>query len=202
MKHEAWGRWIDLLGIEMDAATAERLDAYERLLLEKAIPFGMIGGADRERLRERHVVDSLRALPLLGTAPMQVVDLGSGAGLPGIPLAIARPDLSFCLTELRRRRVSFIELALDNLQLRNVRIFAGKVEDLTGPFDVCLSRAFAEPARAWAVAESLLSQGGKLLFWAGRSFDVTSGTPGRARISVSTAPELADAGPVVIMTRQ
>jgi len=203
VKHEAWGRWTDLLGIEIDAATAERLDAYERLLLEKAIPLGMIGGADRERLRERHVVDSLRALPLLGTAPMQeVVDLGSGAGLPGIPLAIARPDLSFCLTELRRRRVSFIELVLDNLQLRNVRIFAGKVEDLTGPFDVCLSRAFAEPARAWAVAESLLSQGGKLLFWAGRSFDVTSGTPGGARISVSTAPELADAGPVVIMTRQ
>jgi 16S rRNA (guanine527-N7)-methyltransferase len=133
---------------------------------------------------------------------MQVVDLGSGAGLPGIPLAIVRPDVSFYLTELRRRRVAFIEFAVDSLQLRNVRIFAGKVEDLTGPFDVCLSRAFAEPARAWAVAESLLSQTGKLLFWAGRSFDVPSGTPGGARISVSTAPELADAGPVVIMTRQ
>jgi len=133
---------------------------------------------------------------------MQVVDVGSGAGLPGIPLALARPDLSFCLAELRRRRVAFLELAIDSLQLRNVRVFAGKVEDLAGPFDVCLSRAFAEPARAWAVAESLLSQTGKLLFWAGRSFDVTSGTPGGAHISVSTAPELADGGPVVIMTRQ
>jgi 16S rRNA (guanine527-N7)-methyltransferase len=202
VKHEAWGRWGDLLGLEIDAATAERLGAYERLLLEKALPLGMIGRADREHLHERHVVDSLRAISLLGPAPMLVVDLGSGAGLPGIPLAIARPDLSFCLTELRRRRVAFLELAVDDLELRNVRVFAGKVEDLTGPFDVCLSRAFAEPARAWAVAESLLSQTGKLLFWAGRSFDVTSGTPGGARISVSTAPELADAGPVVIMTRQ
>src|SRR5438552_12179549 len=132
VKHEAWGRWIDLLGIEIDAATAERLDAYERLLLEKAIPLGMIGGADRERIRERHVVDSLRALPLLGTAPIQVVDLGSGAGLPGIPLAIARPDLSFCLTELRRRRVSFIELALVDMHLRNVRFIAGKVDGQQG----------------------------------------------------------------------
>ena len=202
MKHEAWGRWGDLLGLEIDAATAERLDAYERLLLEKALPLGMIGRADREHVHERHLIDSLRAIPLLGPAPMQVVDLGSGAGLPGIPLALARPDLSFCLSELRRRRVAFLELAVDDLQLRNVRVFAGKVEDMTGPFDVCLSRAFAEPARAWAVAESLLSQSGKLLFWAGRSFDVTSGTPGGARISVSTAPELADAGPVVIMTRQ
>jgi hypothetical protein len=83
-----------------------------------------------------------------------------------------------------------------------VRVFAGKVEDLTGPFDVCLSRAFTQPARAWAIAESLLSPTGKLLFWAGRRFDVASGTPGGARISVSTTPELADAGPVVIMTRQ
>jgi len=202
VKHEAWGRWGDLLGLEIDAATAEQLEAYERLLLEKALPLGMIGRADREHVHERHLIDSLRAIPLLGPAPMQVVDLGSGAGLPGIPLALARPDLSFCLTELRRRRAAFLELAVDDLQLRNVRVFAGKVEYLTGPFDVCLSRAFAEPARAWAVAESLLSQTGKLLFWAGRSFDVTSGTPGGARISVSTAPELADAGPVVIMTRQ
>ncbi len=202
VKHEAWGRWGDLLGLEIDAATAEQLEAYERLLLEKALPLGMIGRADREHVHERHLIDSLRAIPLLGPAPMQVVDLGSGAGLPGIPLALARPDLSFCLSELRRRRVAFLELAVDDLQLRNVRVFAGKVEDVTGPFDVCLSRAFAEPARAWAVAESLLSQSGKLLFWAGRSFDVTSGTPGGARISVSTAPELADAGPVVIMTRQ
>ena len=202
VKHEAWGRWRNLLAREIDAATAERLVAYERLLLEKALPLGMIGRADRQHLFERHIVDSLRAMPLLGPAPMQVVDIGSGAGLPGIPLAVARPDLSFCLTELRRRRVAFLELAVDSLQLRNVRVFAGKVEDLAGPFDVCLSRAFAEPDRAWAIAESLLSPGGKLLFWAGRSFDVTSGTPGGARISVSTAPELAEAGPVVIMARQ
>jgi 16S rRNA (guanine527-N7)-methyltransferase len=202
VKHEAWNRWGDLLGLEIDPATAERLSTYERLLLEKAFPLGMIGRADREHVHERHVIDSLRAIPLLGPPPMQVVDLGSGAGLPGIPLAIGRPDLSFCLTEIRRRRAAFLELAVDNLQLRNVRIFVGKAEDLAGPFDVCLSRAFAAPARAWAVAESLLSQTGELLFWAGRSFDVPSGTPGGARISVSTAPELADAGPVVIMTRQ
>jgi 16S rRNA (guanine527-N7)-methyltransferase len=202
VKHEAWGRWGEVLGLDADSATTQRLGAYERLLLEKALPTGMIGRADREQLRERHVVDSLRALPLLGSPPAQVVDLGSGAGLPGIPLAIARPDLSFCLAEVRRRRAAFIELAVESLQLRNVRVFAGKVEDLTGPFDVCLSRAFTQPARAWAIAESLLSPTGKLLFWAGRRFDVASGTPGGARISVSTTPELADAGPVVIMTRQ
>ena len=202
VKHEAWGRWNDLLDLDMDVAAADRLDGYERLLLDRALPLGMIGRADRGQLRERHIVDSLRAANLLGSPPTRVVDLGSGAGLPGIPLAIVRPDLTFFLGELRRRRVAFIELAVDSLRLTNVTIFAGKVDDVTGPFDVCLSRAFAEPARAWAIAEPLLSPKGKLLFWAGRSFDVTSGTPEGARISVSAAPGLADAGPVVIMTRQ
>jgi 16S rRNA G527 N7-methylase RsmG len=95
-----------------------------------------------------------------------------------------------------------MELAVDSLGLRNVTVFAGKVDQLTGPFDGCLSRAFAEADRAWTIAERLLSPTGKLLFWAGRSFDVGAGVPAGARMSVSAAPGLADAGPVVIMSRQ
>jgi 16S rRNA (guanine527-N7)-methyltransferase len=131
-----------------------------------------------------------------------VVDLGSGAGLPGIPLAIARQDLTFCLADLRKRRVAFMELAVDSLGLSNVTVFAGNVEQLAGPFDGCLSRAFAEVDRAWRIAERLLSPTGKLLFWAGGSFDVGAGVPAGARMSVSAAPGLAVAGPVVIMSRQ
>ena len=63
-------------------------------------------------------------------------------------------------------------------------------------------QVFAEVDRAWTIAERLLSPTGKLLFWAGRSFDVGAGAPAGARISVSAAPGLADAGPVVIMSRQ
>jgi len=202
VKHEAWGPWGELLGFRIHAPMADRLERYERLLLEKALPLGMIGRGDRGQLRERHVVDSLRGATLLGPGPGRVVDLGSGAGLPGIPLAIARPDLTFCLADLRKRRVAFMELAVDSLGLSNVTVFAGKAEQLAGPFDRCLSRAFAEVDRAWAVAERLLSPTGELLFWAGRSFDVGAGMPAGARMSVSAAPGLADAGPVVIMSRQ
>jgi 16S rRNA (guanine527-N7)-methyltransferase len=202
VKHEAWGRWGELLGFRIDAPMASRLDRYEQLLLEKALPLGMIGRGDGGQLRERHVVDSLRGATLLGPGPGRVVDLGSGAGLPGIPLAIARQDLTFCLADLRKRRVAFMELVVDSLGLSNVTVFAGKVEQLTGPFDGCLSRAFAEVDRAWTIAERLLSPTGKLLFWAGRSFDAGAGVPAGARMSVSAAPGLADAGPVVIMSRQ
>jgi 16S rRNA (guanine527-N7)-methyltransferase len=202
VKHEAWGSLAELIGFHLDAPAADRLDRYEQLLLEKALPFGMIGRSDRGQLRERHIVDSLRGGTLLGPAPGQVLDLGSGAGLPGIPLAIARPDLIFCLAELRKRRVAFIELAVDSLGLSNVKVFAGNVEQLVGPYDVCLSRAFAELDRAWKVAQRLLSPTGKLLFWAGRTFDAAAGAPAGASISVSPAPRLADAGAVVIMSRQ
>jgi 16S rRNA (guanine527-N7)-methyltransferase len=202
VKHEAWGQWGELIGFDLNAPAADRLERYEQLLLEKALPLGMIGRADRAQLRERHIVDCLRGAALLGAAPGRVLDLGSGAGLPGIPLAIARPDLIFCLAELRKRRVAFIELALDSLGLSNVTVFAGKVEQLVGPFDVCLSRAFAELNRAWTIAEPLLSPTGKLLFWAGRTFDAAVGAPAGASISVSPAPRLADAGAVVIMSRQ
>src|SRR6478736_8853994 len=104
VKHEAWGQWGELIGFHLNGPAADRLERYEQLLLEKALPLGMIGRADRGQLRERHIVDSLRAATLLGPGPGRVVDLGSGAGLPGIPLAIVRQDLTFCLAELRKRR--------------------------------------------------------------------------------------------------
>ena len=202
VKHEAWGRWGEVLGFPIDDPTADRLDSYEQLLLEKALPLGMIGRGDRGRVRERHIVDSLRGASLLGPGPGQVADLGSGAGLPGLPLAIARQDLTFCLADVRTRRVAFMELAVDRLGLSNASVFAGNVEQLVGPFDGCLSRAFADVDRAWTIAERLLSPTGKLVFWAGRSFDGRVGVPAGARMSVSAAPGLADAGPIVIMNRQ
>jgi 16S rRNA (guanine527-N7)-methyltransferase len=202
VKHEAWGRWAQHLGVAISPAQAASLDAFEALLVERALPLGMIGAGDRDDLRERHLVDSLRAAPLLGSPQREVADLGSGAGLPGIPLAIVRPDLRFLLVDIRRLRVAFLELVADTLTLNNVRVHQGPIERIDPPFDVCLARALADPIRSWHLAEPLLAPGGNLLYWAGRGFDAASGRPEGARISVSESATLADAGPVVIMTRQ
>jgi 16S rRNA (guanine527-N7)-methyltransferase len=202
VKHEAWGTSAERIGISIDPAHAEALLAYEDLLRDKALPLGMIASGDRDSLRERHILDSLRAAPLLGDPPRTVVDLGSGAGLPGVPLAIARPDLRFVLAEVRRRRVSFLELVVDTLALGNVSVVGGPIERLAPSVDTCLARALADPVTCWRMAEPLLASAGSLLYWAGRGFDPSSGTPDGARISLSAAPGLADAGPVVIMTRQ
>jgi 16S rRNA (guanine527-N7)-methyltransferase len=202
VKHEAWGVSAARIGLDIGADQAAALDTYEQLLIDRALPFGMVAAGDRDQLRERHILDSLRAAPLLGDAPGVVADLGSGAGLPGVPLAIVRPDLVFRLVETRRRRVSFLELVADTLGMGNVAVVHERIERLSPPVDVCLARALADPLGSWRLAEPILSRDGSVLYWAGREFDPSSGTPEGVRISVSASPGLADAGPVVIMTRQ
>jgi len=202
VKHEAWGRWAEALGVGLDPKETQALETFESLLADRAVQLGLISSGDRNHLRERHVVDSLRAAPLIGLAPRGVMDLGSGAGLPGIPLALVRPDLRFRLVDAQRRRVSFLELVVDSLELSNVEVIHGRIESLAGDADVCLARALADPTTTWSLAGRFLPPAGKLLYWAGRSFDEGSVSLEGAQISLSRNPALADAGPVVIMTRQ
>ena len=202
VKHEAWTRSAALLGVNLSPAQAAALDAFEGLLAERAIPLGMVAPGDRDHLKDRHILDSIRAAPLLPGGDGESADLGSGAGLPGIPLAIVRPDLRFRLIEVRGRRVAFMELAVDTIGLSNVAVEQRSVEAVAATFPVCLARAFADPRRSWGLAERVLRPGGCLLYWAGKRFDVASGTPVDVTVSVSETPGLADAGPIVIMTRQ
>jgi 16S rRNA (guanine527-N7)-methyltransferase len=202
VKHEAWGGWLELLGMDLQIGQISDLEGYEQLLIERAIPFGMVAVGDRDHLRERHIVDSIRAAGLLGSPAEDVVDLGTGAGLPGVPLAIVRPDLRFRLVDARRRRIAFVELAVDTLRLRNVTIVQGPIEGVAFHAEVCLSRALADPITAWGLAERILTPAGRLLYWAGKGSDPRLGAPDGIQISVSEFPGLADAGPVAIMTRQ
>ena len=147
-----------------------RLEAFHDLLAGRAVPLGMISAADGPRLWERHILDSVRGLACLPGGAATIVDIGSGAGLPGIPVAIARPDLSVYLVEPRARRAAFLELAIDSLKLSNVRILVSRVEGLDLAVDFCLARAVASPANTWRLAQFLLAPGGRLLMWAGRSW--------------------------------
>lgn len=197
MKHE--GSSLDDLGLDVPPEAEARLREYEDLLRGIALPKGMIAAADVDRIRARHVLDSIRAAPLVPAGRGIVIDLGSGAGLPGIPVAIARPELEVVLTEPRRDRAAFLELAIERLTLPGVRVHAGRAERLEGPADACLARAFRSASAAWAVAEPLLPHGGMLLYWAGsRSQPRVQGVEARP----FWTPALADAGPIVMMTRQ
>jgi 16S rRNA (guanine527-N7)-methyltransferase len=189
------------LGVGLDEPRLAKLLAYERLLEDRAVPIGLVAVGDIGKIRARHVLDSLRAsAPLAGAR--DAYDLGSGAGLPGIVVAIARPELRVGLVDSRRRRVAFLELAVAELGLSNAGVLGVRAETLTEPVDACLARAFAPAPSAWELAEPLLRPGGRLLYFAGtgeRTEDLRARMP---VVDVLSTPVLESAGPLVIMARQ
>ena len=195
MKHEGWTVQ------DLSAGQLSALDDYEEMLRDLAIPRGMVASADRQQLRTRHILDSLRSVPYIDPDAGAVVDLGSGAGLPGIPVAIARPGLAITLTEPRQARAAFLELVIERLGLSDVRVFAGPAEDVGVAADVCLARGLGDVSRTWKTAQVSLLPTGDLIYWAGRTFrpdDVPEGL----RIRAIGNAALESGGPIVIMTRQ
>jgi 16S rRNA (guanine527-N7)-methyltransferase len=195
VKHEGW------TGSSLPTEAAHRLARYAELLEARAVPAGLIARSDTTHLRERHILDSLRGAPFVPAASRGVADLGSGAGLPGIPLAIALPDVPFTLVDPRRSRIAFLELVLEDLRLPNVTVLAMRAEEVPSAFDVCLARGFGGPAASWSAAERLLRPDGRLLYWAGVSFD-SDELPEGARLLGLGDPALESGGPIAIMARQ
>jgi 16S rRNA (guanine527-N7)-methyltransferase len=203
VKHETLRAAAERSGVGLSAHQAALLERYEELLGSRALPAGMVASGDAARLRERHILDCLRALPLVPAQAQRLCDLGSGAGLPGIVLAIGLPALEVTLTESRRARVAFLELTIEELGLPQVQVHHGRAQELEERFDVCTARAFARLGRSWTVAAPLLTPGGCLLYWAGRGVDPDREAPPGARVEPAfPSSALARSGPVVIMTRQ
>lgn len=201
VKHQGWAEELQRLGPDIGPARLNALATYEEALRDRAVPRGFVSAGDADRLWERHIRDSLRAIREIPPGS-RIADLGSGAGLPGLPLAIALPSCSFILVELRRGRVAFLEAVLDDLSLGNVDVFLGKTDRVQGRFDVCLARAFASPEGSWTAAAPLLEEGGRLIYWAGAGFDGAELDDLGLSWRVSTPSGLAEPGPLVIMGRQ
>lgn len=133
---------------------------------------GLIGPREVERLWDRHLLNSA-VLGEVVPEGARVVDLGSGAGLPGIPLALARPDLRVTLLDPMARRVTWLTEAVESLGLE-VAVVRGRAEDPTvkrelAGADVVVARAVAPLARLWGWAGPLLREGGVLVALKGES---------------------------------
>jgi 16S rRNA (guanine527-N7)-methyltransferase len=202
VKHEGLIAEAGALGITLTRSQSERLVRYETLVRDRAAALGMIARGDLDRLRDRHVLDSLRAVPVLSGVATDALDLGSGAGLPGIPVAIALPELRMTLTETRAQRLAFLELVVMELGLANVSVHAGRAEQAAVQVDACLARAFRDARASWRVAGPLLRPGGCLVYFAGTGFDVARDLPTDAAATILPPSSLAKSGPLVIMTPQ
>lgn len=155
------------LGVSLDEAQLERLLNFAALLERWNGAFNLVSRRDIARLIPRHVLDSLSLVcSLRGT---RVLDLGTGAGLPGLPLAIAQPETNFTLVDRNQRRMRFVRQATFELGLTNVETVAVDFARFrpNALFDTVVSRAVTTPATLWRVAAPLLAPGGQALFLVG-----------------------------------
>ena len=153
-----------LEGLEVDARqVAAKLDAYEALLQRWNARYNLVSRHDAARLRERHVLDSLALLPWWSGT---LADIGSGAGFPGVPLAIARPVAQVALIERSERKGIFLRQVAIDLELGNVEVVVADASRYRPPtlFDTVAIRAVAKPAVAWRLARRLLGGDGSALF--------------------------------------
>jgi len=162
------------------------LEQYAALLAAEGVLRGLIGPREVPRLWDRHLVNCALLGPLL-PADAAVADLGSGAGLPGLVLAIVRPDCAVTLIEPMARRTTFLEEAAGALGLDRVEVVRGRAEDWSRPerFDVVTARALAPLPRLLRWGLPLVEPGGALLAMKGSS---------AADEIAAAAPELAAAG--------
>jgi len=189
------------LGVALDASRAATLIQYEDLLARRAVPLGAIARSDATRIRERHILDCLRAAPVVHEVDV-ACDLGSGAGLPGIVVAVAEPGVRVLLVESRAKRAAFLEFAVLELGLSNADVVVGRAEELRREVDACFARAFAPLPRAWSAARGILRPGGRLVYFAGAEVRDPVVPEGAVLEAVVRTAVLESAGPLVIMTRQ
>ena len=130
------------LGIALPDAVQRQLLAFRDLLLKWNKTYNLTALRDPDQAISHHLLDSLAILPHVGSGPL--LDVGSGGGLPGIPLAIARPELAVAMVDTVQKKASFLQQASIELGLKNVTVHHARVEEMQGQYAQISSRAFAE----------------------------------------------------------
>jgi 16S rRNA (guanine527-N7)-methyltransferase len=155
-------------GLSLPHAVPQQLARYLRLLEKWNKVFNLTAVREPEDMVAAHVLDSLAVLPhLVGRT---IIDVGSGAGLPGIPIALAAPALKVSLLDSNHKKTRFLIQALADLELENAEVIKSRAEDYTPHegFDTVLCRAFGSLGEFVSAASHLCAPGGKLLAMKGR----------------------------------
>lgn len=161
--HTQLAAGIAALGLALPADAEAKLLAYLALLDKWNRVYNLTAVRDTERMVSHHLLDSLAAVPFFQGG--RVLDVGSGGGLPGIPLAIARPDLQVTLIDSIAKKTAFLLQAKMELGLDNLSVVTNRVEDYrpeTG-FDLITSRAFSDLREFVALTRHLLKPAGRWL---------------------------------------
>ncbi|HET9034395.1 MAG TPA: 16S rRNA (guanine(527)-N(7))-methyltransferase RsmG [Dokdonella sp.] len=157
---------LTTLKLELDDSTVEKLLDYVDLLLRWNAAYNLTAVRDAGEMVTRHLLDSLVVLPFVSGSTL--ADVGTGAGIPGIPLALAKPGLRVHLVDSNGKKARFLREAVRQLKLDGTQVEECRVEAVTGEFDCITARAFATLADMLAWGGHLLAEKGRWLALKGR----------------------------------
>jgi 16S rRNA (guanine527-N7)-methyltransferase len=190
------------LGLELPAAARHDLLHYLELLQKWNKVYNLTAIRDPEQMVTHHLLDSLSVAPHIW--PGRWLDVGCGAGLPGLVLAMARPDCHFVLLDSNSKKTSFVQQAIIALKLKNAEVFCARVEEWepSERFDGIISRAFAELADFVAATRHLLANGGRWVAMKGHLEHDTKALPADIQVGQTVSlqvPGLQAARHLVIL---
>ena len=155
----------ELEPIEAAAVFGDRIDlarGYAAALVRDSDLLGLLGPREMPRLWSRHILNSAVVAELVPSGKT-VCDIGSGAGLPGIPMAIVLPDTLFTLIEPMERRSDWLISVIDELGLKNVEVIRARAEEVGEVFDIATARAVSALPKLLRMCIPLVRQGGEIL---------------------------------------
>jgi 16S rRNA (guanine527-N7)-methyltransferase len=155
------------VGLEASATMLASLADFVLLLEKWNRVYNLTAVREPRAMVARHILDSLVVLPWIGSG--RLLDVGTGAGLPGIPLAIARPDLAVTLLDANAKKLRFVRQAVAELQLDNVELVHTRMQQYrpAQAFDMVISRAVADLRELYTATAHLVRPGGRQLFMKG-----------------------------------
>ena len=158
------GEGIAALGLDVTPAQHEQLLDYLGLMFKWNAVYNLTSLRDPMQMVTHHLLDSLAAVPAFAQA-RNVLDVGSGGGLPGIVLAIVRPDMKVSMIDTVHKKTAFLTQVKAELSLTNVTVYTMRVEELqvSDKFDVITSRAFADLSDFVNWSSHLLADGGRYI---------------------------------------
>jgi 16S rRNA (guanine527-N7)-methyltransferase len=159
-------RWLSDRGLRVSTGFIQKTNLYHDLILEWSRGINLVSTNDLGNLLERHILDSLipiKEIPENG----DLVDIGSGAGFPAIPIALARPNLDIVMIESRRKKVLFLNEAVSRLELPRVSIWHGRLEEYSPviSYDIVTIRAVAITEKIRKYLGKMVKELGKIIYY-------------------------------------
>lgn len=166
---------IAALHLTLDEEKAAKMLSFIDLMGKWNKAYNLTAIKSKPEMIKLHLLDSLTVLPYLNGE--RFIDIGTGAGLPGIPLAISLPHVEFTLLDSNAKKTRFVQQVVLELKLSNVKVVTSRVEDFHPEqrYNMVLTRAFAELAEIMQSTRHLLAENGKLLAMKGRFTDAEFG---------------------------